>query len=120
MDLQRALLNSGDGIGNSESAIVVGMDTDLGLGEAGSNGAYNGGDFRWKTSSVGVTKDEVIGSCLGGGFQSSEGVFVVGGETVKEVFGIVDGFTALFLRRAMVSAIIRRFSVEVVRRTFST
>jgi hypothetical protein len=89
-------LNSGDGIGNSESAIVVGVDPDIGFGEAGSNGAYNGGDFRRKTSSVGVAKDEVIGSSLGGGFQSTEGVFVVGGETVKEVFGIVDGFTALF------------------------
>ncbi len=99
LDLQRALLNSGDGIGNSESAIVVGMDTDLGLGEAGSNGAYNGGDFRWKTASVGVTKDEVIGSSLGGGFQSAEGVFVVAGETVKEVLCIVNDLTTLFFKK---------------------
>jgi hypothetical protein len=96
LDLQRTFLNSGDGIGDAKSAIVVGMDADLGFGEAGSNGAYNGGDFRRKTSSVGVAKNEVIGSSLGGGFQSTEGVFVVGGETVKEVFGIVDGFTAFF------------------------
>jgi hypothetical protein len=96
LDLQCTLLNSGDGIGNSKSAIVVGVDPDLGFGEAGSNGAYNGGDFRRKASSVGVAKDEVIGSSLGGGFQSTEGVIVVGGETVKEVFSIVDGFTAFF------------------------
>jgi hypothetical protein len=98
LDLQRTLLNSGDGIGNSKSAIVVGVDPDLGFGEAGSNGPHHGGDFRGKTSSVGVAKYEVISSSLGGGFQSAEGVFVVGGETVKEVFGIVDGFTALFFK----------------------
>ena len=78
LDLQRALLNSGDSIGNSESAIVVGMDANLGLRKAGLNGADDGGDFRWKTASVGVAKNEVIGSSLGGGFKSSECVIGIG------------------------------------------
>jgi hypothetical protein len=89
-------LNSGDGIGDAESAIVVGVDANLGFGESGPDGADDGGDFRWKSASVRVAEDEVIGSSLRGGFEGSKCVIGIGRVAVKEVFGIVDGFTALF------------------------
>jgi hypothetical protein len=89
-------LNSGDGIGDAESAIVVGMDANFGFWESGPDGADDGGYFRWKAASVRVAEDEVIGSSLRGGFESSERVVGIGRVAVKEVFGIVDGFTALF------------------------
>ena len=74
----------------------MGVDANFALGKAGSNGADDGGDFRWKSASVGVAKDEVIGSSFGGGFESSERVVGIGRVAVKKVFGIVDGFPALF------------------------
>jgi hypothetical protein len=100
LDLEGTLLHCGDGIGHAESAIVVGVDPDLGPGKAGSDGADDGGDFRWKAASIRVAENEVIGSRLGGGFQRAKGVIVIGGVPVKKVFRVVDNFPALFLQKS--------------------
>jgi len=100
LNLEGAFFHCGDGIGDTESAIVVGVDAHLGLREAGSDGAYDGGDFRWKAASICVTEDEAIGSRLGGGFQRAKGIIVIGGVAIKKVFRVVDDLPALFLQKS--------------------
>ena len=75
------------------------MDANFGLGKAGSDGAYGGGDFRGESASVGIAENEVVGSCFGGGFKSAEGVIGIGGVAIKEVFGVIDDFASLFFEK---------------------
>ena len=72
------------------------MDSDFGLGKTGSDGADGGGDFRGEATAIGIAEDEVVGSCFGGGLESSEGVVGIGGVAIEEVFGIIDDFASLF------------------------
>jgi len=97
LDLEGALFHCCDGIGDSESAIVVGMDSNLGLGKSGSDSADDCGDFRRKAASIRVAENEVIGSRLGGGFQGAKGIIVIGGVAIKKVFCVVDDLSPLFL-----------------------
>jgi hypothetical protein len=97
LDLECALFHCCDGIGDAESAIVVGVDSKLGLGKSGSDGADDGGDFRWKAASIRVAENEVIGSRLGGGFQCAKGIIGIGGVAIEEVFRVVDDLSPLFL-----------------------
>ena len=74
----------------------MGVDADVALGKAGSDGADGGGDFGGEATAIGIAEDEVVGSCFGGGLESSEGVVGIGGVAIEEVFGIIDDFASLF------------------------
>jgi len=74
----------------------VGVDADVGLGKAGSDGADGGGDLGGEATAIGIAEDEVVGSCFGGGFESAEGVIGIGGVAIEEVFRVIDDFASLF------------------------
>ena len=74
----------------------MGVDADVGFGKAGSDGADGGGDFGGEATAIGIAEDEVVGSCLGGGFESAEGVIGIGGVAIEKVFRVIDDFASLF------------------------
>lgn len=74
----------------------MGVDADVALGKAGSDGADGGGDFGGKATAISIAEHEVVGSCFGGGFESAECVIGIGVVAIEEVFGVIDDFASLF------------------------
>ena len=88
--------DGGQGVGDGEIAIVVGVDADDAI-EAAADFGDDFDETRGDRAAVGVAEAEDIGAGLMGGFQGAQGVIGVGDVAVEEVLGVVDDFLAVIL-----------------------
>lgn len=97
LDLLCAGADGGECVGDTEAAVVVGVDAEGGGGETGADFADDFFDFVWEAAAVGFAEHEDVGSAFEGGLEGGEGVFGFIFEAVEEVFCVVDDFaTGLF------------------------
>ncbi len=96
LNLDSAGTDRSDGVGNSESGIVVSVDAD-GHVEVFANEFGDFGDFVRESAAVGIAKDDDVGPAFLRSFERLQRVFLVVLVPVEKVLGIVNDFLALIL-----------------------
>ena len=88
--------DGGQGVGDGEIAIVVGVDADDAIETAADFGDHFD-QARGDGAAVGIAEAEDIGAGFMGGLQGAEGVIGVGDVAVEEMLGVVDDLLAVVL-----------------------
>src|SRR6185436_5946170 len=89
LDVSGAGIDGGDGIGDAEAAIVMGVDADAGA-QLAARHLGDACDLAGQTTAVGIAEDQNISAGLLGRFPSGDGVFGLVLVAVEGVFRIVN------------------------------
>ena len=99
LDVGRAGLQGGDGVGDAKAAVVVGVDPDPGVQLAVGEGG-DPRDLARHRAAVGLAEADDVRAGLLRGLPGGEGVFGLVLEPVEAVLGVVDHDLALVLQVA--------------------
>ena len=88
------------GVGEAETGVVVRMDADGRLLERGDGGAGGRSDFSGQGATVGVAKDDAVGTAGDGGEHGGDGVGRIFLPAIDRVFAIVDDFATMGLQES--------------------
>ncbi len=100
LDMRSSRFKRGEGVGEAEAGVVMRMDADRGLLERGDGGAGGRGDFSRQGATVGVAKDNAVGTAGDGGEHGRDGIGRIFLPTIDRVFAIVDDFAAMGLQES--------------------
>ena len=89
LDLAAPQFHRGDGVGHGQFRIVVGVDSQGGLGETFLHRLDDLDQLAGQGAAVGVAQYQVLGPSLQGRRQGAQGVVPVFLEGVEEVLGVV-------------------------------
>ena len=92
--LNRPQLNSHQGVGYTDTQIIVGMNSQWD-GNLLLDSTPNLGEFRRKGSAIGVAKDQYRGAAVLGGEECLQRITRVSFVTVEKMFSIVNQFAAV-------------------------
>ncbi len=92
-----AIFDGGHADSDALSGVVVGMDSDLCIGEGLCDIGDDLCDFMSKRSAVGIAKNDPFCPAFYGMTESIEGVFFIVFESVEEVFCVEEGFGYVLL-----------------------
>ena len=95
LDVRAARLDRGDGVGDGDVGIVMGMDADDAVEASGGlrRRLRRGGAVR--CAAVGVAEAEDVGAGFLGGFERAQGELGIVLVAVEEMLGVVDHFAAV-------------------------
>ena len=100
LDMRSARFKRSEGVGETEAGVIVRMDTDGRLLERSDRGAGGRSDFSGQGATVGVAKDDAVGTTGDGGEHGGDGVGRIFLPAIDRVFAIVDDFAAMGLQES--------------------
>ena len=93
LNLHRAGIDGGQGVGHGQIAVVVGVNAHR-HGQGGDGGPGDFGNFLGHCAAIGVAKHDQTRAGLGGGLDSFQCIFGIGLVPVEKMFGVENHIAA--------------------------
>ena len=119
--LDTTAFDGGKGVGYRQATVIVHMDTQGGLGQAGAHRGHRSTHLSRQRTAVGIAENQTLGTGLESSRQGIQGIVGIGLPTVEEMLSIVElGLPVASRRKATESAIIAGLSGRPMRRASVT